>query len=671
MASVPTFETLLIEIRKSFGLPLPKERNKFTQFKASEQSHRAQFANFKNDLVENLNLIPRDALALESQMQDWSAMSLKLGQSIWGGLVSQPQLLWLLATHIYIPCFARLVAFWQHEEIMDEGMPAHRFWYLPEEINGELQLPMTQVWNWLEDLVFDPSNNLEKQIYGAETADSTSVRLGISKEHFNRTLLNWKKATGKETASLIKTYFADDLKIEFKGTVEHDKNKSLEESFIHAINILKEKGYTGKTLYPEIQLENEKVVGEILAGDCSEDLKKRFLNLIYIRFSRPSNQKIIFLFSIAQACQNAYVRFGRLIEGKTFNSTNSNPNENKLIQIISIFKCIYNLSYDTTSSANSPKIDDTSQDQVFYDRIPEQYRLTIFQALCSGVATDGFTEAIGNINNIIRSLDSEHIPDILSYKSISEFGISPQYLLLYKQNSLVREGLKKYECEASLNKKIEYVQKENHPIILTSIGTNASFPQCVRQAAFYRLDELDLTPKRRLEGYIGQLAVLLNNKTKFDRPHYVESIVSNILKNAKELPKYESVKSDFIQFEAKHELSKGNVELAGKLFKNALELPNQMSVASNRGEIARDLFALRAANKKSGYSLNNQESLYRDMKYFGGFDLDDPISPLAALYWTEKDSLFNPSKFYPTLEVAEELVAEYYPELYQSYPVNK
>ena len=31
MAAVPTFEALLLELRKSFGLQLPKERSKFVQ----------------------------------------------------------------------------------------------------------------------------------------------------------------------------------------------------------------------------------------------------------------------------------------------------------------------------------------------------------------------------------------------------------------------------------------------------------------------------------------------------------------------------------------------------------------------------------------------------------------------------------------------------------------
>jgi hypothetical protein len=669
MAAVPTFETLLIEIRKSFGLSLTKERSKFVHVKSSEGVHKRLFNELKDDLVKHLGLSENDAFAFESQVKDWSATSLKLNQSLWSGRSSQKQLLWLLATHIYIPSLAKLAAFWQREDIMDKGMPANLFWYLPEEINGELHLPITQVWNWLEDLIFDPSNTLEDQVFGAENEESKSKRLGITRESFKRTLSNWKKTTGKESVKLIEDYFSQDLVISFEGTFKHNENESLNENFERAVKLVKAKGYTSKTLYPELQLENEEVVDQILQCVCSDDLKRRFLGLIATRFSEPSNQTIIRFFSMAQAFQNAYVRFGRIIEGKGFDATNNDPNINRLVQLIAIFKFIYNSTYKVSLDVNPDGRKElfNSEERAFDKEIPDEYRVTLFQAVCGKGRNDGVSNAINDLNSLISELEPSTILDVLDFaeNSTSKFQISLDYKSETQKYSKNISSFKVYRNKYSINESIEKIMEEESISLLISIGCEGYFNQSVRQAAFYRLDEMALSPKRRLEQYIAQLAVILNNELKLDRPQNSESLVTGILKKAKSIDGYHAVESDFIHFEAKHELSKGNVCAAEQLFKKALDLPDKMSVGSNRGEIARDLFALRAFNKTNGYSLNNQETLYRDMKYFGGFDIPSSL----GLYWVGDDLTASVNSIFPPIQDLESDLIDYYPEMFELYSV--
>lgn len=397
MAAVPIFETLLLEIRKSFGLPLTKDRTKFVHIKSSEGVHKRLLNELKDDLVEHLRLNDADAHAFDSQARDLSMVSLKLSQTLNVGVIEQKQLLWLLATHIYIPFFARLAAFWQSQDIMDKGMPAHLFWYLPEEVNGELQLPITQVWNWLEDLIFDPKSTLEDQIYGIENSSAISKRLGVTRESFKRTLSNWQKASGKESAKLIEDYFSDDLEINYKGTFIYRDTESLNENFERAINLLNKKGYTGQTLYPEIQMDNIEVLDQILSGVCNENLKKRFLDLIVIRFAKPNNKTIIRYFSMAQAFQNAYGRFGKIIHGHEFNPLSSDQKENKLNQLIAIYKHVYNLTYSTSLDVNPDCCLSLfgKENRIFSDRVPELFRYTIYQGICFGERNkDGINEAI-------------------------------------------------------------------------------------------------------------------------------------------------------------------------------------------------------------------------------------------------------------------------------------
>jgi len=222
--------------------------------------------------------------------------------------------------------------------------------------------------------------------------------------------------------------------------------------------------------------------------------------------------------------------------------------------------------------------------------------------------------------------------------------------------------------QKSNKKKIAQIKVEKNPISLILVGSNLNNSLQIRRAVFHRLATLKLTPKQKIDHYIAELAFLLNNETKFNRPDNAESIVEKILNAAKSNHYYDNVKSDFLQFEAKHELSKNNVILAENLFKKALELPFNMSIGSNRGEIARDLFALRAANQKPGYSLKNQESLFRDMKYFGGIKLPS----FTALYWAEDINPSNLDGIFPTIEENEEwLINDYYPYIYELYPSYK
>ncbi len=678
MAAVPTFETLLIEIRKSFGLPLLKDRSKFIHVKSSEGVHKRLFNELKDDLVGHLGLSEKDIFAFESQVRDWSIMSLKLNQSLWSGPASQKQLLWLLATHIYIPCFAKLAAFWQREDIMDKGMPANLFWYLPEEIDGELHLPITQVWSWLEDLVLDSENSLplEDQIYGEDNLDLKSKRLGVSRESFKRTLSNWKGATGKESVKLIEDYFSDDLILSFDGTFKYKENETLNDTFTRAVKLVKEKGYTGKTLYPEIQIESEAVIDQVLKGVSSnENLKIKFIDSIIARFSEPSNQTIIRYFSIAQAFQNAYVRFGRIIDGKGFNATSSDPKQNTLVQLITIFKYVYNLTYQVSNDVNPDVRRElfSSEDRAFDKEVPDEFEITLLQVLCGKGRYDGFERAIANINSLLPELEPDIILDVLGFKgsSTSEFYLSLDYLSITKKYLLNIDSLKVYKSTSSINELISNIKEEESPKVLMSIGCGRSFNKNVRQAAFYRLDEITLSPARRLDQYISQLAVLLNNETKLDRPSHSELLVGSILREAKGIDGYENIESDFIQFEAKHELSKGNIDKAGRLFKKALELPGKMTTGSNRGEIARDLFAVRAFNKKPGYSLKNQDALYRDMKFFGGVDAEKYMEPLLGLYWVDGNSSFPLHNIFLPIEELEHDLIDYYPEIFELYPAYK
>ena len=240
MALIPTFETIIFEIRKSFGLndkKTAKGKSKFLLIDEDFVNHEDLYTSLKKDLFEYLKLSPSDSSAMTRQFLSMGQHLINISQHVFTRSMSQPQVSWFMATHSIIPALARTAAYWQLDSIMDKGMPSGSFWYLPEEINGELKLPLAQVMDWLVHLI-DKSDGLEQlieRIYGSDNYVGKSQNQGTEKSSIKRNLINWQtKPDASKTSKLIDEYFDDSIDIQFSNTYEVSKNESIKDSIYKA-----------------------------------------------------------------------------------------------------------------------------------------------------------------------------------------------------------------------------------------------------------------------------------------------------------------------------------------------------------------------------------------------------------------------------------------------------
>ena len=103
------------------------------------------------------------------------------------------------------------------------------------------------------------------------------------------------------------------------------------------------------------------------------------------------------------------------------------------------------------------------------------------------------------------------------------------------------------------------------------------------------------------------------------------------------------------------------------------ELSNTVDQANHNTDIKKGDY-IKEVFKKSKiapiiikYGLNNQETLYRDMKYFGGFD----ISSIQELYRAVDDSRAGDNSIFPSIHDLEIGLIDYYPEMFKLYAPNK
>ncbi|MEY8251788.1 MAG: hypothetical protein RPR91_05330, partial [Colwellia sp.] len=450
------------------------------------------------------------------------------------------------------------------------------------------------------------------------------------------------------------------------GTFKFDRSESLLSNIKRISSLLTNKGYTPETLYPEIQFENPEVIARVLNGVADTDLNERFIDIIAVRFAEPSNEIIMRYFNIAQAFQNAYMRFGRLIHGKGFSPRLIDEEKNKLNQLISIFKIVYNLTYQVSSEVN-PTMDPNlygAENRAFEDKLPGPFKETIFQSICSYTPNSGIEGLIDTLNFSFQFYGENEIPSVIILSPKREVGFHNDYWRMYTGWAEQYSTYKNIKDSKDIENGVEQVMSINTPHTLCYIAAQSRVDMNIRNIILNRLIDMDLTPSQKLRHYVTYLAFLLNNKEKECRPLYAEEIVENILKSAKTVDGYNCIESEFLQFEAKHELSRGNFDDAEKLFKLALDHPDRISIGSIRGEIARDLFALRAATQPKGYSLSNQLSLYRDMKMFGGFEFHMTV----AWYWLADPLIKKENGPFPSINLLEkQLINEYYSDLFVPY----
>jgi hypothetical protein len=150
MATIPTFEELLLQVHQSLGLKFDqKDKNKLPRLEKSLADHLARVEGLLGDIFTALDLDVRARAAALHNIQEWSNFDKSVELETWTFGADQRQIVWLLSGYSYAAALGRRLAFWTLHERFDAGMPGGRFWYLPAERMREgeclLVMPVAQV----------------------------------------------------------------------------------------------------------------------------------------------------------------------------------------------------------------------------------------------------------------------------------------------------------------------------------------------------------------------------------------------------------------------------------------------------------------------------------------------------------------------------------------------
>lgn len=218
MPTIPTFESILLQINQSFGgisLSTNKKR-KFSTRRIQKEGVQKIYKAIFEDICSKLKLDIKAKSDIYKNLSDVEYFFKLVELNTWTGNATKQQIVWIWLTYIGVPSLARYMTFWNIDDITDKGMPGGKFWYLPDIIERNnkkiLHLPVAQIVDWLLDLL-----GISMQEFITEYRDKADPD-DKKTDTLIRTLYNWKVSENVPQPSKFEEFFPDSLNnLEFKG----------------------------------------------------------------------------------------------------------------------------------------------------------------------------------------------------------------------------------------------------------------------------------------------------------------------------------------------------------------------------------------------------------------------------------------------------------------------
>ncbi|KGM07172.1 hypothetical protein LP43_0780 [Methylophaga thiooxydans] len=619
MAHIPSLEETLSQIRQSIGLEKHQQEKKFADFDLSIQNNSEIAARIIKQTFKALDLDEAAAMDAFGNLMEWANFQKGLELNVWTGDANQQMVLWHLLAYSYTPALARRLAFWSLDNTqhglapIDAGMPGGKFWFLPSPNLGgdKLEMPMTQVINWLLDLL------------GGNTLDSLKGSLGTKSnlgqdESVVRTLYNWhKKGILPKSSTKIDELLPDDVELNFKGTFSHNPSLSLDESFVAALNFVEARKLNdAEKLQHEIPMTAARLE-RIFSGNASDEEKEDFIQKIAIRYQIPTISTVKKHLKVARMMQDGYKRLLKFLCPNVAVDC-IDPAQNKLLQIISLFEMTYNLTIEAYKTADS----EVEQDAWFESKLPP-WNMELFVSVLPNRFPEGYLLVADELTRTFTSLAPDSpIPDMFPWNAASLVLISKRQHSTHDQQLDEHERLKTLCDRVRTSSPWRALMKEDNFGVLTQFASQDDTYPKIKEMVLKRLHELAETDRQKVSVNVIELGYLLNNEIKI-RPKNIKQRVQDLLDESEKSSVYVQWKAPLLQFRAKHHLFQNNFAAAIKDFKSALEACSERLFGPLHGEIARDGFATELA--EYGFIPQNQEKYYRNMMAYMEFP-NGPIS---------------------------------------------
>ncbi len=550
MARLPTIESVLFGAYRLAGLNTssanggrklgtPQIRRFIAREDISLESHQSLYLHLVEGLLRELGSdndveIDRDLLG---SLYEFHSLSSELGEKVWTYGASEKQIFWALLSCCYVPWFARKAAFWRHEIELTKDIPGGVFWYLPQPSNANpniLELPIAQVCRWLLKLLGVEHAYRISELEAKDCGSKPDLgHFEDKKEALRRGLYNWLSGEVSISAQSIKTHFADDS---------------------------------------ELKLEIEDQDGAIITW---REIRQRFL--------------------YARVIQEAYTELvERLCPGIDYRC--ADPAQNKVIQLIELYKQIYQWTKDSYTGVQSH----FAADQKFIaqvDQHPRAFALNVYDSSNGLADSESTVKRITEI--LMKNSGTDELEDVEPWDDDS-------YQRIAASNESLKEAVLGRHADTETlfyhtvhrNAK-QAIATSKRPAALLSLLNANRVPWKLKQLALKRLDSLKLNDWDQMHRICVELSLYLNQHAQKTRKE-TQAKVGKLLEEAAKHPKYRAFEAPILQYQAKHLLSQNRLDDALVLFEQALDACSGNGHGPLKGEIARDLFATSLSNQNLG-----------------------------------------------------------------------
>lgn len=648
MATIPSFESLLLEIHQSLGLVpfTSKVKDKFSDLGMPIDNQADMAEEVLAAIFKALDMDHSAQRAAMKGLRDWKSFHKALEINTWTSNADQRQILWHLLGYSFTPGLARRVAFWNLEGTFDKGMPGGEFWFLPhlDQTTGQVILPVPQVVRWLLDLLGLPMDQA-KHVLGGKSAEEDSME---------RNLYLWKKGNLPKVQT-IKDYFSEDTAPAFKGVFLLADGLSEETRFTNAIDFVRKvKHLDAEGLRDQIPMTQPGRLEAILDGSAPGDEKELFVDLLLVRYGQPSMHTIRQRLLVARMVQDGYRRLLKFL-CPGVEETCTDPSKNKLLQLAGIFGVIYNLTIDAWKNTNN----EGEENARFEAQLPPWDKAGIFISILPSKRGHGYLELANLLTRRFAKLaPGAELEDIAGLDMESAMAITEAKVLRLAEEAdedlRIANVLRRIRRGSPPRKAL---QGEVSYSVVVQIANSEELSATARLIAVARLKELARTEDEKLSAITIELHTLLNCGVR-DRPQDVQQKVHDMLTEAEASSAWSHWKAPLLQYRAKHCLAQNDFDRAGEDFREALEACRERNYGKARGEIARDALATEVADL--ALIPKNQEKYFRNMLAYGMFEqelgkkppsLEDTAIWASEYFWSD---LYKP---YPGVEERTPMVA--------------
>lgn len=655
MATLPSIEHMLLGVRGGLGLParIDLKKSRFTNLEMSFQSHTELASELLLDIFQALEMDERACEDALGNLLEWDNFHKALELKTWTGNASEKQVVWHMLAYAYVPGLARRLASWslagiEAQQPFDAGMPGGEFWFLPnwDAENNTLKLPVPQVLDWLLDLLEAPALNELGSVLGKKT-----VRENPDTD-LVRTLQNWRKASTPQSAEKIKQLFPYDeddkdyVPFTFAGVFSLDCSLDAEAQFQAALAFAQRKKLPPQALRDQIPMSVERLM-PIVDGTASEDEKQEFVRLVAQRYPKPTMRTIRQRLRVARMMQVGYTNLLKTLCGDGVDATCTDPEKNKLLQLIALFNSIYNLTVAAWKHGGTAG----EQDAWFEARLAPWDKADLLLSITPSQRDTAYLQLAQCLTRKFMAMTPDSpLEDLVPTREQGgEHAIERRLLSL-------QQALEEDQRLLTLVEKVRHaspwraLEAEPSYWVISQLVHEENLSPNARALTIKRLRALAATPGQTVRAIVLELGFLLNGEAR-QRPKDIQLRVQLLLDEAQASQGYEEWKAPLLRLRAKHWLMQNEFACACKDFKAALEACHDRGFGGLRGEVARDGFAAEIA--VNGFVPVHQEVYHRNMAMYGMFpeglaSIADTAVRCEAFFWND---LYHPYPGVPRREL--------------------